>query len=202
MRRERILRKIERLLHFGSATLAAFVIVLFAAACSNSTPEVRQNSASPTVASTGITISDLDAAAILTGTCQEVGRLDKGFEIQLDGSTWISKPTATCTNGRFQIRVEKLGVEMQFQNRVRATKEARVRRSSITGKTGETAVPVRYIPDTVSGGVANGGGVLKSNSGMFILRGSFQNNPKETETVATSTDAKFKMILSQDKDRL
>ena len=185
----------HRLIDVGSAV----VVLLFIAGCSNSTPDVRQNSAAPTLASKGLTISDLDASADVTGSCQDIGKLDKGFEIQLDGSTWLSKHDVVCTNGSFKIRVEKLGRSMLFHLNTRGTKNARVRRTSITGKSSEIDVAVNYIPDVAPGSVAEGGGT--EASGKYILRGSFSGTQKETGSTFVTSDAKFKMVLSRDKDR-
>lgn len=181
-------------------TVAITALTFLFMACSNSTPEVRQNSAAPTISSSGLTITDLDAAAELTGTCQDIGKQEKGFELQLDGTTWISQLAAVCTNGTFKIRVAKLGREMQFQNKIRAVKNARVRRHSVTGKSGETEIAVRYIPDVAPGAFAEGGGI-SNVAGKYILRGSLSGIQKETGATLTSTDSKFKMVLSRDKDR-
>ncbi len=166
--------------------------VLGLSACSNSTPSLVQQTAPPQVASKGITIKHLDAAANVTGTCDDIGKMDRGFEIQIAG-TWKPAPQVECVNGAFSIRVERLGRELQFNEFVRATKSVRVRRSAITGKATEVDVAVTYAPNLVPGGLADGGGI--GTGPGYILRGSFSGPQKEK----VLTSSKFRAVLSRDQ---
>lgn len=179
----------------------AFVWFFALAACSNGSPDLRQNSDAPRLASTGLTITELDTSAVLTGTCDDLGRLDRGFSLKLDGSTWVSQPTLTCVNGAFSHRVAALGTEMGFTPRKREKRFAVVRRSSATGKVTDLPIEVTYLPNVMPGGFAEGGGVLRA-PGKYILRGSFSGIQKESATVLRTTPAKFQMILNRDKGDL
>lgn len=179
------------------APLLAFVLV----ACSNGSPALKQNTEPPKISSTGVTITDLDAAAVLSGTCDDIGKMDRGFSLQLDGSTWVSQPSLTCTNGTFSIRINSLGREMGFIPRKRATRIAVVRRTAITGKTSESNITVTYVPNVIPGGFSEGGGIATA-PGKYIMRGSFSGVQKESSSVHESADHKYKMILNRDKGEL
>ena len=179
--------------------LVALIAVISVGACSNSTPELKQQSGAPQLTGNHIVIQSLDANANVTGTCDNLGKQDKGFALSFSSiSDWVMQSSVTCTDGVFTTRVEKLGRSMQFTEFKKETKKLRMRRFSITGKTTETEITVEYAPNLMPGGFAEGGGVAIAG-GKFIVRGSFSGSQKETGVTLTSHDAKFKAVLSRDR---
>jgi hypothetical protein len=130
-------------------TFSCLPAVVLLSACSDGKPVIQQNTELPSLSSLSVVITSLDQTATVTGSCEQIGKIGKGFEVYFPLRGWVeSDSAAECIDNVFRITVPRLGREMEFNELEPQTRALRVRRTTVVGLVTEISVDVEYRPDT------------------------------------------------------
>jgi hypothetical protein len=129
-------------------TFILLPIALLLSACSDGKPIIQQNTELPAISSLAVVITSIDQTATVMGSCDQIGKIGKGFEVYFPSKGWVEPDaSAECVDNVFRITVPKLGREMEFDELQPQTKGLRVRRTTVVGLVAEISVDVEYRPD-------------------------------------------------------